>query len=388
MRIGIDARQISHRKRHGLRTYVENLIKYLSKCDKNNEYILYLDRKDLFDLSGLGSNFTLQILPWHFRFLSTFINDHFILPLHIKKCDLDIMHYPANPVNFRMRNDNVKTITTIADSIPFFDRGKSIFKRGIRKSFFSWYNSKLIVGNTSSKNVVITISDKSREDLTRYTDLQANQIRRIHLAANNSFRRINNSEKIHDIKVKYNLGSNFILGFAHKNGIRIIEAYNNLSDEVKSSYKVGLIWLKNRFPEEILKIIDEQHISDRITCLPPVSENELVLLYNAASIFIFPSFYEGFGLPVLEAMQSGCPVICSNRGSLPEVAGDAALFVHELDDASACKLELSKAIEALLTDKQLREELRQKGLSQSQRFAWEKTAKKTIQVYEEVHNTP
>jgi glycosyltransferase involved in cell wall biosynthesis len=113
-----------------------------------------------------------------------------------------------------------------------------------------------------------------------------------------------------------------------------------------------------------------------------VPEDELVSLYNAASVFVFPSFYEGFGLPVVEAMQCGCPVICSNRGSLPEVAGDAAVIVEELDDINTCVRELAEKMKTVLSDKSLREALVRAGFEQAGKFSWDKTAMETIKVYE------
>jgi glycosyltransferase involved in cell wall biosynthesis len=389
MKIGIDARQISHRKRHGLRTYVENLVKALSKIDKKNEYILYIDSNNPFTLDFLGKNFALKILPWNIPYISTLLNDHVFLPLKLKKDKIDIMHYPANPVNYRNPISQSKTVFTIHDVLPFFARRGSVIKRiiskGVLANLLSWFQAELIKYNSKKSVTVITISKKSKEDLIQYVGIPSNRIRMIYEGVNKSFQRKEDIKEIKEIKKRYNLGNKFIMGFAHKNGNRIIEGYSNLSEENKKAYRVGLIWLKGKFSREIQRIIEARKLNDKIICIPPVSEEDLVLLYSSASLFVFPSFYEGFGLPVLEAMRCGCPVICSDRGSLPEIAGKAAIFVHELDNIPVCVDEISKKMEMVLTQECLKKELIRKGLKQSLKFSWENTARKTLNVYEEVH---
>jgi glycosyltransferase involved in cell wall biosynthesis len=378
MKIGIDSRQISHRKRHGLRTYVENLTQALSGLDQSNEYVLYLDAKDPFQLDHLGSNFTIKILPWHIRYLSTLINDHFLLPLQAKKDKLDIMHYPAGPVN-RVRSKN--TLTTIHDAIPLFSRKRHLFKMGLVNYLLNMYNAKLITHAKKRQAILITVSERSKKDLIFQAGIADEQVKVIHQGVSENFHRIEASDELEFIKKKYDLGDRFILGFNHKNGKRIIRAYELLPKSIQDEYKIGLITLRRDSRKTSARLPFEDRSGDRIIIIPPVSNRELVLLYNSASLFVFPSFYEGFGFPVLEAMKCGCPVICSNRGSLPEIAGEAALYLEELDDISACTRELAQKMKKMLTDSEFRLRLVQEGTRQAGLFKWEKTAQKTLEVY-------
>lgn len=379
VKIGIDARQISHRKRHGLRTYVENLVKALSIIDQKNEYVLYLDAKDPFDLNDLGPNFTIKILPWHIRYLSTLLNDHLIIPRKVIKDGLDIMHYPTNPVNFWKTTTNVHTVH---DALPFFGRKSSLLKTGILKGLSFRYNAALIWKATKTAASIITVSQNSKQDLIKHTDLHESNIQVIHEAAGNEFQEIKDEAEIKNIKEKFRLGKKFILGFAHKNGTWIIESFGNLPPAIRKEYKIGLISIKKRLSREIRFLVRKYKLEKSVICIPPVPEKDLVLLYNAASLFVFPSFYEGFGLPVLESMKCGCPVICSKRGSLPEVAGDAVEYIQELDNKQVCIAELSDRIEKLLKDESIQETFVQKGIEQAGKFSWEKAARETLKVYE------
>ena len=378
MKIGIDSRQISHRKRHGLRTYVENLIQALSELDRTNDYVLYLDAKNPFQLDHLGSNFTIRILPWRTRYMSTLINDHFLLPLRAKKDKLDIMHYPAGPVN---KSQPKNTVVTIHDAIPLFCRTNHIFKMGLVNYSFNKSSAMLIKQAVKRQATLITISEKSKNDLICHAGISAEQVKVIHLGVSNDFYRIEASEELDSIKKKYNLGHRFILGFNHKNGKRIIRAYELLPRSIQDKYTVGLITPRRNSFKASSRMKSEDRPGDQIISIPPVSNRELVLLYSSASLFVFPSFYEGFGFPVLEAMRCGCPVICSDRGSLPEIAGKAALYLEELDDFSACVQELAQKMKVVLSDADRRNRMVKEGARQAGLFRWEKTAKETLEVY-------
>jgi glycosyltransferase involved in cell wall biosynthesis len=381
MRIGIDARQISHRKRHGLRTYVENLVAALLKIDKRNQYFLYLDSKDPFKLHNVDAKNTIKILPWHIKILSTLLNDRIFIPIHTKRDKLDLIHYPGNPVNFRHKT---KTVVTIPDAIPFFQKGRSLLQTGIRNALLREYQIKNINTAVKSARSIITISEKSKEDLILTANIPTEKLHVIHLGVNENFKRIEDKKKLIEITDKFDLSPEFLLGFAHKSGARILQAYSSLPPNLRKEYKIGLICMEDRFPKELQKIISEKNIEESIRCIPPVSEEELVALYNAAALFVFPSLYEGFGLPVIEAMACACPVICTRRGSLPEVTGDAALYIENVQDISAFVSELKEKIQGALTDKELQARLIERGLEQAKKYSWITTARETLKIYESV----
>jgi alpha-1,3-rhamnosyl/mannosyltransferase len=165
----------------------------------------------------------------------------------------------------------------------------------------------------------------------------------------------------------------------HKNLVRLIEAWRIVTSSFQlpaSCLIVAGVW-DERYPEVKLRAA-ELGLGDRVIFLGPVAESDLPALYSGATLFAFPSIYEGFGLPVLEAMACGVPVVCSNVSSLPEVAGAAALLVDPLDVDG-----LAAAIGRVLADGNLRAELRQKGVAQAARFTWEETARRTLAIYRE-----
>jgi alpha-1,3-rhamnosyl/mannosyltransferase len=177
------------------------------------------------------------------------------------------------------------------------------------------------------------------------------------------------------------LPENYILYFGsnkpHKNLVRLIEAWqiaNRKSQIANHELVIAGAW-DARYPEAKRRA-EELDLADKVSLLGPVAEADLPALYAGAELFVFPSLYEGFGLPVLEAMACGAPVVCSNVSSLPEVAGDAALLVDPLDmDA------LAAAIVRVLGDEALRSEMRQRGLQQAGRFTWAQTAQQTLEIY-------
>jgi len=382
MKIGIDARQLSHAKRHGQRTYVENLVKTLSACDRKNQYVLYVDAKDPVSLEALGKNFKLKVLPWHRKHLSTLLNDMVVLPFQSVKDKIDVMHYPSYPA---IVSKKITTIVTIHDAIPFMALKVPLFRKPVSETLLAWYNALLIKSAAQKSHRIITISKSARHDLMKLAGFSGRKMTTIHLAANAGFKKEECRQRTSSITRKYGIGERFILGYAHKNGLKIIRAFQRLPSDMRAEYRLGLINLSSSFPKDIKKQIDRQGDADKIVCIPPVPDEDLPLIYNAASVFVYPSYYEGFGLPVIEAMQCGCPVICSNRGSLPEIAGNAAIYVTALDDAAACAKELADKIKSILLDRDLRTGLIQKGFKQARQFCWQKVAADTLEVYESAY---
>ncbi|MFN8445974.1 MAG: glycosyltransferase family 1 protein [Caldilineaceae bacterium] len=230
---------------------------------------------------------------------------------------------------------------------------------------------------------IVSISDASSRDLTRYFGVPANKITTTSLAPDPRFQPQQPAE-CDRVRQKYNLPEHFILYFGinkpHKNLVSLIDAYAKLIRNPQSTIRniplvIAGAW-DARYPEA------KQHaasLGDNVRFLGRIDDAGLPGLYASATVFVFPSKYEGFGLPVLEAMACGTPVACSNTSSLPEVAGDAALLFDPTNVG-----EISAAIEQLVSNEGLQKELRQRGLNQAARFTWRKTAEKTLDVYRTV----
>lgn len=192
---------------------------------------------------------------------------------------------------------------------------------------------------------------------------------------------------MNELKTKYNISDNFLLFVGtlqpRKNIVRIIEAFAMLkkrkTENDEQDLQLVIIGRRGWHYDEILAAPAKYGLKDSVKFLDFVPDEDLVLFYQHAQVFVWPSLYEGFGLPVLEAMKFGCPVITSNVSSLPEAGGDAALYVDPENVE-----EIKNAIEKVMTDTKLREEMIAKGKKQVGKFSWEKAARETLQIVEEV----
>lgn len=352
MKIAIDvsplknSKSLHHRVR-GTGFYIENLKKSLFKYYPQNEYIFFTKEQDL-------------------------------------PSDLDLIHYPYfEPffltLPFHKRH---KTVVTVHDLTPFvFPEHFPVGLRGKLK----WWIQKMSLGRADA---VITDSQSSKNDIMRFANIPESRIAVVYLAAGEQFKRIKNQKsKINSIKTKYGLPEKFALyvGDAtwNKNLPRLIEATKKADIPlvmVGKALKEERFDQKNPWNKDLVAVQNLSKKEKNIIRLGFVSTEELVLLYNVGTVFVMPSLYEGFGLPVLEAMQCGCPVVTSKEGSLPEVGGEAALYV----DAYS-KDNIARGISEVFSSVQARKKLSAKSLEQAKKFSWEKTVAKTFQVYESIY---
>jgi alpha-1,3-rhamnosyl/mannosyltransferase len=278
----------------------------------------------------------------------------------------------------------VPTVLTVYDLIPLLMPEQS---SGRARLLARWANALAL----RTAHRVIAISAATRADYIRYMAAPAEKIVVVPLAAESAFAPAAGGEQgagigsqASGISRKYNLPERYVLYLGsnkpHKNLVRLVEAWG-IADRRLQVAGCGLViagmWDAS-YPEAKQRAAELDQ-SQKIHFLGSVAEADLSALYGGAKLFVFPSLYEGFGLPVLEAMACGTPVICSNVSSLPEVAGDAAIQVDPLDvDA------LAAAIGRVLGDEALRARMRQQGLQQATRFTWEQTAQRTLALYRQV----
>jgi Glycosyltransferase len=289
------------------------------------------------------------------------------------------MHFPAHwhtQSSAFFLNRNVKKILTIHDLIPLLypdSYSPNLAKR--------WNTSLKLIVNRADH--IIAISEKTREDCIKYLDIPKQDITVTPLGYSNVYHHMENIEEVKDyIKNTYNL-ERYILFVGR------VEERKNLPPVIKALYELKKAGLKHKLliiggmgwkHEEVLREIDRLNLQDEVIFPGYIPEEDLVKFYNAADLFVYPSLYEGFGLPPLEAMACGTPVVTSNTSSLPEVVGDAGIMVDPLDvDA------LADSMHRVLTDDHLSEKLRNMGIARAREFSWEKTAQKTWKVYEQVY---
>jgi len=228
---------------------------------------------------------------------------------------------------------------------------------------------------------LITLSDHTRQDIVRLTNIPASRVRVIPPGRDERFRPISDTDRLVSVCAKFNLPQLFFLfvgTLEPRKGIdTLIVAFARVAkrstDDLVIVGKRGWGW------EQFAAQIEKEGLPTRVRFLDYVAHDDLVALYNLARGLVFPSRYEGFGLPPLEAMACGTPVICSNAASLPEVVGDAALLVAP-DDVE----EFVQAMHRIVHNENLRRELSTRGLAQSQKFSWERAARETFSIYSEI----
>ena len=289
------------------------------------------------------------------------------LPVKITKKSFDIFHSSY----YRYNMYNIKNVTTVYD----FVYEKYIPKYNFKRIFHSWQKYWAI----KCSNYIIGISKNTLDDMLRYyPEFKNKKTQVIYLGINDDFYPIekkNDFITIQNSKLYYN---SYFFYFGNRRGYKnfalLIKAYSNLLKNNKNIPNL-IVAGGGSFSKEEIKLLREKEVSLNIIKLKEIDNNELNLLYNYCSGFIYPSLYEGFGMPVIEAMQAGAPVICSNSSSIPEVAGEAAILVEPTDVFA-----LEKSLFELLNNN-TRKDLIYLGYMQSRKFSWDKMYKETLKIY-------
>lgn len=344
MKIAIDISPLqSEHKVRGVGFYLENLKRALLKYDKENEYNFFV----------AGENIDQNVDVVHFPYFEPFF---LALPLYKKH----------------------KTVVTVHDLTPIVF--PDAFPRGI-KGELKWQMQRFAL---KKANEIITDSECSKKDVIKFIGAKESKIDVVYLAAGEEFKILEQNEKdITALRKKYNLPDKFVLYVGdvtwNKNLPRLIDAIQTTDIPLVMIGKslVNESYDKNNPWNHDLARVQELVINDKnIMRLGFVDINDLVSIYNMATLFVMPSLYEGFGLPILEAMSCGCPVITTKEGSLKEVAGSAAYFVDGYNLEA-----IANGIKEVFNNKSLQDELRNKGFENIKKFSWEKTSAKTIEAY-------
>jgi glycosyltransferase involved in cell wall biosynthesis len=364
MRIGIDARLVYY-SQAGIGQYIMHLVSGLSRIDRENEYVLLQSRKD--ETSILDEpNFHRVSLwtPSHHRL------ERYSMNVELMRLGLDVLHSPDFIPPHRPSCRSVITVHDLAFLLyPHFLTKESARYYGHIDQAVRWTDH------------IIAVSESTRRDTIQHLGVPRNKITVVHEAANPIFRPIDRQEAKEQVRVRYGVDAPFVLFVStiepRKNVPTLMRSMWQLQECYKEDVHLILAGGKGWLFEDAFASVEELNLDNRVHFVGRVSSEELLYLYNAAELLAHPAFYEGFGLPPLEAMACGLPVVVSNVASLPEVVGDAGLLIdpHDVD-------ELTVNIWRVLNDEQLREEMRDKGLRQAQRFSWERAARETKEIYE------
>jgi len=378
MRIGIDLRpaQAPKQKYRGIGAYVTNLINALAKIDRTNQYFLYTSKIRPKEINPEVGNFHLDgSYSWNFLLRNRFIEWQVCLPIDLQLKKLDLFHFTFSqdvPLIYPR-----PVVVTVHDLISIIFRQD--YRHNKLRPLFDWLWTKAL----ARVDKIIAVSKNTKKDLIELLNIPQEKIRVIYQGVDPAYQPVDAPEAIKAVKENLGITRQYILYVGgmepRKNLAGLFKAWRMLSDEIQRDYHLVIAGQPDQFYPEILKLVDGFNLTDKVILTGFVSKEVLVLLYNGASAFVLPSLYEGFGLPLLEAMACRCPIVSSNIASISEVAGKAAILVNPKEVKH-----LAKALEEILVDQDLRERLRKEGLEQVKKFSWEKTAKETLEVYQEV----
>lgn len=366
MRIGIDAHMVGRRET-GNESYIVGLVSGLSRVDEQHEYCVFtLDRPQ--PLAGLNaSRFEIQRI-WPANGL---VRIPVSMPLLARHQRLDLLHmtYIAPPV--------CPCPTVVAVHDISFAHFPEFFSPQVQLVL-----STLVPISLRRAAQVLTLSNHTKREITARYHIPEDRITVTHAAASRTYRPIPEVEARARLDGMYRIPDRFILAVGNiqprKNLTRLVQAYARLRHRGDLPHKLVVVGQSSWHASPVFEAVERNGLSDEVVFTGYVPEADLCLLYNLAELFVYPSLYEGFGLPPLEAMACGTPTITSDTSSLPEVVGDAALMFdpYRVED-------IASAIASVASDANLREKLSTRGLEQACQFSWEKTAERALASFEE-----
>ena len=368
MRVAIDARKLHD---FGIGTYIRNLLRQLARLDHDTEYVLLCQESDLGVAAQLGPNFRAVLEPSP----NYSLREQIHVPWVVLREKPDVYHAPhyVLPAGVRCRK-----VVTIHDCIHL------MFPQYLPNRAAYAYAKTTMWAAARRSDRILTVSEASKRDILHFFNVPPQKVSVIYNAIDERFSVAPREEDVNRVRERYQLDQRFVLYVGnikpHKNLVRLIEAFAELrrSPDLED---VKLLIIGDEISKlpALRRAVHRHKLHKFVRFLGYLPDETLAILYRLANVFVFPSLYEGFGLPPIEAMASGAPVVTSNVSSLPEVTGDAAMLVdpYEVDS-------IVSGIRRVLTDPSLAAEMRQKGFARAREFSWERSVEQTLRVYQEL----
>jgi len=368
MRIVIDAQPLLE-PLAGIGRCVGSLLKSLAEIDDGNDYYLYYGASLRQRRARLPSfnkpNFHSKLIKFPgriFRFLTE--NVH-ILPVGTFLRGYDVFH----GTNYYVPGLSFPSIVNI------YDLSYVLFSHCFTREMLCDIRYK-VAAATERADRIITGSESTKADIVKFLKVNAEKVEVIRFGLEEGFRPVKH-EKLVRVREKYHLPERFILFVGtiepRKNIVSLVHAFHRMN---RNDISLVIAGRRGWLYEEVFREIEKLNLGDRVIFLDYVPETDLPLIYNSASVFVYPSLYEGFGFPPLEAMACGVPVVTSNKSSLPEIVGDAGVLINPENVE-----EIKEAIIDVLEDEALRKDMVKKGLKRVKLFSWKKCAEDTLKLY-------
>ena len=369
MRIGIDGRYIADHF-PGIGRYTYNLAAKLPEFAPDTDFVLFRNPRLLntrYDLERLALNPNLRLLPVDVPTRS--LKEQYQLRSLAKALSLDLLHSPYYIKPYWL---HCPSVVTMYDLIPM------IYPQQLPHRWSAWIFRVTASLAVHSASQIIAISESTKRDVTRLLSGSQGRTTVVHLAADERFRPLDRAQLDKALQ-RLGLPRKYVLYMGinkpHKNLVFLLQLFAELNTDAK----LVLAGMQDPRYSQVREEARRLRVDDRVVFLGEVADSDLPTLYNGAELFVFPSLYEGFGLPVLEAMACGTPVVCSSASSLPEIVGDAAVTLDPRDRGGWVA-----AMTEVLENEELRADLRTKGPARAAGFSWEDTARETFGVYRSV----
>ncbi|MFQ5736865.1 MAG: glycosyltransferase family 4 protein [Thermodesulfobacteriota bacterium] len=367
MRIGINALYLLPGKVGGSEIYIRNLVRWLPRVGRDDTFVIFVNRESagVFEAISPGVEVVNCAVNAASR-PARILYEQFVLPFRARRSGVDILLSAGMTAPFFSPARSYVMVYDLqhVNQPQNFGRLQLLFLKAI------------IYMSARSSHGVLTLSEKSKSDIVRHYNIAPGRVHVTHLASDESSFHRQDARDVAEIRKKHDLPKRFILYIAsslpHKNYERLLAAFKVVKAKDRP-VKLVLIGARSYGHDAISKKIAELGLEKEVVFLGWLPFEDIPLIYAASELFVFPSLHEGFGIPVLEAMATGVPVVCSRIEPLGEVAGDAALYVDPLNAGA-----MAEGMLKVLKDKSLREGLIEKGLARAALFSWEKTAKATL----------
>lgn len=365
--IGIDARKAQD---FGIGTYIRHLVDGLAAIDRENRYVLFVGPESKQVFTTLPENFETveETAPVYS------IREQVALAWKLWRLGIDLYHATHYVLPAWVPGHAVVTIHDIIHLL---------YPQFLPSPLAFLYAQRMIRRGLERGDAIITVSESSRTDLIEYFEISGRKIRVIYQGVADRFRREQSREEQDQVLEQLGVERPYLLFVGnpkpHKNLANIVRAYARALRVAEFDADLVAIGERGRGDFKIQQLAQQLGIGERVRLLGHVADETLPTLYQAASLFVFPALHEGFGLPVVEAMAAGAPVITSNNSALKEIAEGYAELVDPLDVEA-----LSQAIATCMTDSEHRQNLSRLGRRRAEEFRWDRTARQTLQVYREV----
>ncbi|HEY8936869.1 MAG TPA: glycosyltransferase family 1 protein [Cyclobacteriaceae bacterium] len=371
MKIGIEAQRISRKKKHGMDIVAIELIKKLQVIDTVNQYFIFIkDDEDNAVVTETANFKVIKIKSAPYPYW-----EQVLLPKAVKDHGLDVLHCTSNTAPLSV---TVPLVITLHDIIYL---EKINFTKGtlyqIFGNFYRRWNVPSVVKKASK---ILTVSDYERKRILDHFKMPDNIVETVHNGVGDAFKKVTDTSVLQSIKTKYNLPDNYVFFLGNtdpkKNVEGVMKALSILRKANKLTFTLLMLDIDREYLQRIATSIDDVEILNHISFSGYIPNYELPAIYSLAQAFLYPSLRESFGIPILEAMACEIPVITSNTSSMPEVAGDAALYMDPFNPNT-----IAEALTSLLTNHELKKNLIAKGIDRVKEFSWRNNAAKTLQIY-------